>query len=60
MFDLSGAAPGVAQLQVHNVYLFGALFIFIAYQPFVYMLIALRIALVELVRWRISPVPRLR
>jgi hypothetical protein len=41
--------------------LFGALFIGIAYQPFVYMLIALQIALVEQVRRRrIAPVPRLR
>ncbi|MBW8755623.1 MAG: hypothetical protein JF595_16040 [Sphingomonadales bacterium] len=42
----------MALQQGHVVYLFGALFVGIAYQPFVYMLIALQIALVEQVRRR--------
>jgi hypothetical protein len=56
---LSDLAPGAAQKQGHNVHLFGALFISIAYQPFVCMLIALQIALVEHVRRRMPPSPHL-
>jgi probable O-glycosylation ligase (exosortase A-associated) len=50
--DRSDSALAVALQQGHIVYLFGALFVGIAYQPFVYMLIALQIALVEQVRRR--------
>ena len=41
--------------QGHFVYLLGACFVGIAYQPFVYMLIGLQIALVQQVRRRTDP-----
>jgi O-antigen ligase len=59
--DEADRALAVALQQGHIVYLFGALFIGIAYQPFVYMLIALQIALVEQVRRRRkASLPRFR
>ena len=54
--DRSDAALASALQQGHVIYLVGALFVGIAYQPFVYMLIGLQIALVEQVRRRHRPV----
>lgn len=56
--DQSDRMLAMALQQGHLVYLFGALFVGIAYQPFVYMLIALQIALVEQVRRRRQPAHR--
>lgn len=56
--DASDRMLAVALQQGHIVYLFGALFVGIAYQPFVYMLIALQIGLVEQVRRRRQPPAR--
>lgn len=56
--DVSDLALANALQQGHVIYLFGALFIGIAYQPFVYMLIGLQIALVTQVRRRALPPPR--
>jgi len=56
--DQSDRMLATALQQGHLVYLFGALFVGIAYQPFVYMLIALQIALVEQVRRRRQPARR--
>ncbi len=53
--DKSDAALAGALQQGHVVYLVGALFVGIAYQPFIYMLIALQIGLVEQVRRRKLP-----
>ena len=50
--DLRDAGLAMALQQGHIVYLLGANFVGIAYQPFVYMLIALQIALVQQVRAR--------
>jgi probable O-glycosylation ligase (exosortase A-associated) len=50
--DKCDAALASALQQGHIIYLVGALFVGIAYQPFVYMLIALQIALVEQVKRR--------
>jgi hypothetical protein len=59
MLGEQGWALAVALQQGHIVHLFGALFIGIAYQPFVYLLIALQIALVEQARRRrMPPAPR--
>ena len=52
LLDKSYGALAVALQQGHFVYLLGAGFVGIAYQPFVYMLIALQIALVQQVRRR--------
>ena len=54
------AALASALQQGHVVYLFGALFVGIAYQPFIFMLIGIQIALVENVRRRLRPLPRSR
>jgi probable O-glycosylation ligase (exosortase A-associated) len=53
--DRSDCALAIALQQGHMIYLFGAVFVGIAYQPFVYMLIGLQIALVEQVRRRRRP-----
>ncbi len=50
--DRRDADLAVALQEGHLVYLFGAAFVGIAYQPFVYMLIGLQIALVGQVRRR--------
>ncbi|MEO6716293.1 MAG: putative O-glycosylation ligase, exosortase A system-associated [Novosphingobium sp.] len=50
--DLCDASLASALQQGHIIYLVGALFVGIAYQPFVYMLIGLQIALVEQVKRR--------
>jgi len=50
--DLRDAGLAMALQQGHIVYLLGANFVGIAYQPFIYMLIALQIALVQQVRAR--------
>ena len=55
--DKSDAALANALQQGHAIYLVGALFVGIAYQPFIYLLIALQIGLVEQVRRRFRPVP---
>jgi len=48
--DRSNCALANALQQGHAVYLVGALFVGVAYQPFIYMLIALQIALVQQVK----------
>ncbi len=53
-------ALACALQQGHIVYMFGALFVGIAYQPFIFMLIGIQIALVENVRTRLRPLPRSR
>jgi probable O-glycosylation ligase (exosortase A-associated) len=62
--DKCDASLASALQQGHVIYLLGALFIGIAYQPFIYMLIALQIALVQQVKQRRrlpgKPVPKLR
>ena len=55
--DKSDCALALALQQGHFVYLLGAAFVGIAYQPFIYMLIGLQIALVQQVRRRAAPVP---
>ncbi len=50
--DKCDASLASALQQGHIIYLLGALFIGIAYQPFVYMLIGLQIALVQQVKRR--------
>jgi O-antigen ligase len=50
--DMSDRSLAVALQQGHMVYLLGAAFIGIAFQPFVYMLVGLQIALVQQVRRR--------
>ncbi len=50
--DKSDASLASALQQGHIVYLFGALFVGIAYQPFIFMLLALQIGLVNSVRRR--------
>lgn len=50
--DKRDADMALALQQGHIVYLLGAAFVGIAYQPFIYMLIALQIALVQQVRRR--------
>ena len=55
--DKADRALADALQQGHLVYLFGALFVGVAYQPFIYMLIGLQIALVTQVRRRLKPVP---
>lgn len=50
--DKCDASLASALQQGHVIYLLGALFVGIAYQPFVYMLIALQIALVQQVKRR--------
>lgn len=52
--DLSDRALAQALQSGHCVYLFGALFIGIAFQPFVFMLIALQIALTGQVQRRLA------
>jgi len=54
--DISDAALAGALQQAHFVYLAGALFVGIAFQPFIFMLIGLQIGLVEQVRRRLRPV----
>ena len=54
--DKRDAALASALQQGHVTYLIGALFVGIAYQPFVYMLIGLQIALVEQVKRRHRPI----
>jgi O-antigen ligase len=56
--DISHLALANALQQGQLIYLVGALFIGIAYQPFIFMLIALQIGLVEQVRRRTAPKPR--
>lgn len=56
--DRSDAALGNALQQGHVVYLVGAAFVGIAFQPFIYMLIALQIALVQRVARRQQRPPR--
>jgi len=51
----SDAALATALQQAHLCYLAGSLFVGIAYQPFIYMLIGLQIGLVEQVRRRLRP-----
>jgi len=53
--DISDMALANALQQGQVVYLVGALFVGIAYQPFIYMLIGLQIGLVEQVRRRTTP-----
>lgn len=53
--DHSDRFLATALQQGHIVYLTGALFVGVAYQPFIYMLIALQIALTEQVRRRRLP-----
>ena len=53
--DKRDADLALALQQGHFVYLLGACFVGIAYQPFVYMLIGLQIALVQQVRRRTDP-----
>lgn len=55
--DRADAALATALVQAHLVYLFGAGFVGIAYQPFVYMLIAMQIALAQQVKARTAPKP---
>ncbi len=55
--DMADSAMAVALQQGHIVYMAGANFVGIAYQPFVFMLIGLQIALVEQVRRRARPAP---
>jgi O-antigen ligase len=52
--DLSDFALATALQNGHLIYLLGALFVGIAYQPFVYMLIGLQIALTTQVRLRLA------
>lgn len=52
--DIRDAALAHALQQGHFVYMLGAAFVGIAYQPFVYMLIGLQIGLVQLVRKRLA------
>ena len=52
--DRSDVALIIALQQGHLCYLVGAAFVGIAYQPFVYMLIGLQIALAELVKRRVA------
>jgi hypothetical protein len=54
--DRRYADLALALQQGHFVYLLGAGFVGIAFQPFVYMLIALQIALVQQVRRKTTPV----
>jgi probable O-glycosylation ligase (exosortase A-associated) len=54
--DKSDRALADALQQGQLVYLFGAVFIGVAYQPFIYMLIGLQIALTTQVRRRLKPV----
>lgn len=54
--DRRDAALAQALQAGHCVYLFGALFIGIAFQPFVYMLIGLQIALAGQVKQRTTPI----
>ncbi|RVU04239.1 putative O-glycosylation ligase, exosortase A system-associated [Novosphingobium umbonatum] len=60
--DRRDADLALALQQGHLVYLLGAAFVGIAYQPFIYMLIALQIALVQQVRrrteMRLNPLAR--
>jgi probable O-glycosylation ligase (exosortase A-associated) len=53
--DKRDADLALALQQGHFVYLLGASFVGIAYQPFIYMLIGLQIALVQQVRRRTDP-----
>lgn len=53
--DRRDADLALALQQGHFVYLLGACFVGIAYQPFIYMLIGLQIALVQQVRRRTDP-----
>jgi len=53
--DKRDADLALALQQGHFVYLLGAAFVGIAYQPFIYMLIGLQIALVQQVRRRTDP-----
>ncbi|MDE2301973.1 MAG: O-antigen ligase family protein [Sphingomonadales bacterium] len=53
--DRRDGALALALQQGHIVYLFGALFVGIAYQPFIFMLIGIQVALVENVRRRLMP-----
>ena len=55
--DQSDAALASALQQGNIVYLLGAAFVGIAFQPFIYMLIALQIALVQQVKRRHRPPP---
>ncbi len=55
MRDIQDTALANALQQGHVVYLVGALFVGVAYQPFIYLLIALQIALTEQVRRRKRP-----
>ena len=52
--DIRDAALAHALQEGHFVYLLGAMFVGIAYQPFIYMLIGLQIGLVQLVRRRLA------
>ena len=52
--DRADASLANALQLAHVVYLFGALFVGIAYQPFVFMLIGLQIGLVLQVKRRVS------
>ena len=51
------AALANALQQGQMVYLFGSLFIGIAFQPFVYMLIGMQIGLLAYTRWLCVPLP---
>jgi len=53
--DIKDSEMATALQQGHFVYLLGAAFVGIAYQPFIYMLIGLQIALVQQVRRRTDP-----
>ncbi|MCB2073285.1 MAG: putative O-glycosylation ligase, exosortase A system-associated [Novosphingobium sp.] len=53
--DRSNCALANALQQGHIIYLVGALFVGVAYQPFIFMLIALQIALVQQVKRRQRP-----
>ncbi len=53
--DRSSAALANALQQGHVIYLVGAMFVGIGYQPFVYMLIGLQIALVQHVKRSVRP-----
>jgi len=55
--DQRDADLALALQQGHIVYLLGACFVGIAYQPFVYMLIGLQIALVQQMRARAAAAP---
>ncbi len=53
--DISDRSLANALQQSYLIYLAGALFVGIAYQPFVYMLIGLQIGLVSLIQRRLKP-----